>query len=85
MGEDILNVLMNEYNRSDLEEKNIQASKTLDFINERISFIGNELNDVENTLFNFRKKNNILKESTYLSILKILKLGSKPKLEPISY
>lgn len=60
MGEDILNVLMNEYNGSDLEEKNIQASKTLDFINERISFIGNELNDVENTLFSYRKKNNIL-------------------------
>ena len=60
MGEDILNVLMNEYNRADLEEKNIQASKTLDFINERIAFIGNELNDVENTLFNYRKKNNVL-------------------------
>ena len=60
MGEDILNVLMNEYNSADLEEKNIQASKTLDFINERIAFIGNELNNVENTLFNYRKKNNVL-------------------------
>jgi tyrosine-protein kinase Etk/Wzc len=60
MGEDILNVLMNEYNRADLEEKNIQASKTLDFINERIAYIGDELNEVENTLFNYRKKNNIL-------------------------
>ncbi|HWK03596.1 MAG TPA: polysaccharide biosynthesis tyrosine autokinase [Puia sp.] len=46
-GEDILNSLINVYNRASVNDKNALASNTLRFINERLALISTELDSVE--------------------------------------
>jgi tyrosine-protein kinase Etk/Wzc len=46
-GEDILNGLVNVYNKAAINDKNALASNTLKFINERLALVATELDSVE--------------------------------------
>ncbi len=58
-GEDILNELLTVYNRAAILDKNILAANTLKFVNERLSYVVNELDSVESRLQNFKASNKI--------------------------
>jgi len=57
--EDVLNRLIEEYQKSNIEDKNQVADGTIDFINQRLSGIGTELTGVEKTIENFKSSNNL--------------------------
>lgn len=57
--EDILNRLAVAYNRDAIQDKNSESQKTADFIDTRITIIGNELGEVENQKERFKVSNNI--------------------------
>lgn len=58
-GEDILNALIRQYIKSNLEDKNIIADSTTAFIQKRLSIIANELGDVENNVESFKEGNRL--------------------------
>lgn len=58
-GEDILNVLIDQYKTESLSDKNAIADSTAKFIKERLSDIAVELGDVENQVETFKKRNNL--------------------------
>jgi capsular exopolysaccharide synthesis family protein len=53
-GEDILNALLEEYNKRDVDLKNKISQNTIDFINERLNYVTRELHDVENQIKDFK-------------------------------
>ncbi len=57
--EDILNGLIKEYNFQAIEEQNLVAKNTSDFIAERLQIIKNELDIVEVNKVSFKKGNNL--------------------------
>lgn len=58
-GVDVLNVLVEFYNRQIIEDKNRSAMQTEAFILDRLVMISDELKDVENRLQDYRQANNI--------------------------
>lgn len=56
---DILNSLIVEYNQDAIDDKNNDSKKSMDFIEERINIISQDLGDVESNLKNFKTENNI--------------------------
>ncbi|WP_316809627.1 polysaccharide biosynthesis tyrosine autokinase [Pedobacter agri] len=58
-GEDILNSLIRQYIKSNLEDKNIIADSTTAFIQKRLSIIAGELGDVENNVESFKEGNRL--------------------------
>ena len=56
-GKDILNELVKSYNADAIEDKDITTKKTLEFIDERIKLISEELGQVENKKQDFKQKN----------------------------
>ncbi|MEO6731756.1 MAG: polysaccharide biosynthesis tyrosine autokinase [Ferruginibacter sp.] len=58
-GEDILNELLKVYNHAAILDKNILAANTLKFVNDRLSYVVNELDSVEGRLQNFKARNKI--------------------------
>jgi len=58
-GEDILNELLVVYNRAAIMDKNVLAANTLNFVEERLKFVVNELDSVEGKLQNFKVSNKI--------------------------
>ena len=59
-GKDILNALVKEYDRSDLEEKSIASRNTIRFIDDRLDIISRELSGVEGSLENYQGRNQIV-------------------------
>jgi len=57
--ENILNKLIEIYNMDAVIDKNMIASNTADFIEDRLKIIGSELYDVELNVENYKKKNNL--------------------------
>lgn len=57
LGRDIVNQLMKEYNFSSVEDKRTTTVYTLEFIDERLDTIQQELGEVEQNLQNFQEKN----------------------------
>lgn len=57
--EDILNRLAVNYNKDAVLDKNSEAQKTAEFIDDRVRLIGDELGRVESQKENFKVKNNI--------------------------
>jgi len=57
--EDILNQLVYEYNREAIEDKNLIAKNTADFIDERLQIINKELDSVESGKENFKEQNRL--------------------------
>lgn len=58
--EDILNTVVETYKEDVVENKNRVALNTARFIDERIRLIGAELNEVENNLADFKKRNKVV-------------------------
>ncbi len=58
-GVDIINVLLDFYNRNIIEEKNRSAVQTEAFILDRLSMISGELKDVEERLQKYRQQHNV--------------------------
>ena len=59
-GKDFLNTLIDLYNLQGLENKNIEATKTGEFIDERLSIISKELYDIETEIEKYKVDNKIL-------------------------
>lgn len=59
-GKDIVNALIDFYNRQIIEEKNRSAIQTEAFILDRLVMISDELKDVENRLQDYRQKHQIV-------------------------
>lgn len=59
-GKDILNALVKEYDRADLEDKSIASRNTIRFIDDRLDIISAELSGVEGTLENFQGTNQLI-------------------------
>lgn len=59
-GKDFLNTLIELYNKRGLEEKNIEATKTGQFIDERLTIISKELFDIEKEIEQYKVDNKIL-------------------------
>ena len=63
-GEDILNELIKVYNNAAIEDKNILAANTLQFVEERLKYVVGELDSVEGALQRFKTTNRITDIST---------------------
>lgn len=59
-GKDILNKLVELYNLESKAERSEEAKSTADFIQERITLLGEELGTLENELENFKKQNKLI-------------------------
>lgn len=58
-GEDFLNTLVELYNQGAIEDKNLVAEKTSQFIGQRLEYITNELTDVEKDVEGFKSQNKL--------------------------
>ncbi|WP_069658207.1 GumC family protein [Arcticibacter eurypsychrophilus] len=58
-GEDILNKLLDIYVQSNLEDRNTLADSSVKFIQNRLSYLGGELGDLEGNIQNFKQRNQI--------------------------
>ncbi|NEM97260.1 GumC family protein [Pontibacter burrus] len=58
-GKDIINKLVEVYNIEALEDKNEVASNTIQFIDERLTFLTTELSNVEKDVENYKKRNQL--------------------------
>jgi capsular exopolysaccharide synthesis family protein len=59
-GEAILNNLIAEYNKAAIEDKNLLAKNTLQFVNDRLHYVVSELDSVEEALQRFKSRNKIV-------------------------
>lgn len=59
LGVDILNQLVVEYQKLNIEDKRLTTSNTINFINERLNLITRELGDVEKDLQEYKRRNKI--------------------------
>ncbi|MBU2996755.1 polysaccharide biosynthesis tyrosine autokinase [Cellulophaga baltica] len=67
-GRNILNKLIEVYNRNGIEEKKTIADKTSNFINDRITKIGEELSGVDETAENFKSERGLTDISSEANI-----------------
>ncbi|MCJ8164425.1 polysaccharide biosynthesis tyrosine autokinase [Pontibacter sp. E15-1] len=58
-GKDIINKLIEVYNKEDEEEKNLIASNAIEFIDERLKLLTAELTDVEKNVEKYKQKNEV--------------------------
>ncbi|PQA95863.1 capsular biosynthesis protein [Chryseobacterium shigense] len=65
---DIINSLIDIYNKDAINDKNSESASTRDFIDERIRIIANDLGEVENRKENFKSSNQITDLATEVKI-----------------
>jgi len=58
-GIDLLNAIVEEYNRVTIDDKNRVGKNTVQFIDERLKYLTTELSDVESNLEDYKKSNDI--------------------------
>src|SRR5690606_3230613 len=59
-GEDILNMLIAEYNEAAINDKNALAANTLEFVNDRLAYVVNELASVESRMQQYKTTQGIV-------------------------
>ncbi len=59
-GEDVLNNLIESYNKTSIEEKNKLAATTLAFLDDRLKSVEGELKDIENRIQQFRAEKGVV-------------------------
>ena len=64
---DFINALCDEFLEANLEEKNQEAIRTIDFINSQLSLIFDSLSLAENRLRQYRRENNMVDVNAYTS------------------
>ncbi len=76
---DFINALCAEFLEANLEEKNEEATRTINFINEQLAFIFDSLRISENRLCQYRRHNNIVDVNAYTSsvLSKLLSLDAQ--------
>ncbi len=62
--DDILNQLISAYNHAAIDDKNSLAANTLQFVEERLRFVVNDLDSVERNMENYKTRNKIVDIST---------------------
>ena len=72
---DFINALCEEFLEANLEEKNEEAIRTIDFINEQLACIFDSLQSSENQLRKYRSENNMVDVNSYASTI-LSKLSS---------
>lgn len=72
---DFLNTLCDEFILHDLDEKNMEASRTIDFINEQLSYLLDSLKSSELNIRQFKRQNKLVDMNSYTSEL-LSKLSS---------
>lgn len=60
LGKDVINTMMKEYSKMNVEEKREISKATIQFIDERLDSIKNELGGVEENILSYRKKNDVI-------------------------
>ncbi|RYE18606.1 MAG: capsular biosynthesis protein, partial [Sphingobacteriaceae bacterium] len=65
-GVDILNKLVEVYNKEAVEDKNSVATNTINFIDERLKYLGTEVSNVERKVEQFKQKNRIADVSSQI-------------------
>ncbi len=63
-GKNILNVLITEYNKATVQDKNILAANTLAFVEDRLHFVVQELDSIESNLQKYKTKNHVVDINT---------------------
>ncbi|AKD01938.1 tyrosine-protein kinase [Pontibacter korlensis] len=58
-GKDIINKLVEVYNKEAVEDKNLVAASTIEFIDERLKFLTTELTDVEKNVEQYKRENEL--------------------------
>ncbi|MBF9253259.1 polysaccharide biosynthesis tyrosine autokinase [Pontibacter sp. 172403-2] len=58
-GKDIVNKLVEVYNKEAIEDKNLMASNTIQFIDERLKFLTEELSEVEKDVEEYKQENEL--------------------------
>ncbi|MEJ8756935.1 polysaccharide biosynthesis tyrosine autokinase [Pontibacter sp. H259] len=58
-GKAVINKLIEVYNKEAVEDKNLIAGNTIEFIDERLSFLTSELSDVEKDVEQYKRKNEL--------------------------
>lgn len=66
-GRDIVNKLIEVYDKEAIEDKNVIAATTLNFIDERLEYITNELSDVEKDVEEYKRQNELTDVNTQAS------------------
>ncbi len=64
---DFINMLSNEFLADNLERKNLEANRTIDFIDNQLQSISDSLAVSTENIRNFRKENNIIDVNSYVS------------------
>lgn len=63
-GQDVLNAIAKEFNLSDIEERNAYTERSIDFINDRLNVVSQQLNGVEENLENYQGQNQLINVAT---------------------
>lgn len=58
-GADIVNALIEDYAQKNIDDKNIAAQKTINFINDRVEFVSKEFNNILDEDLDYKKQQNI--------------------------
>ncbi|WP_162052635.1 GumC family protein [Pontibacter pamirensis] len=66
-GKHIINKLVEAYNKEAIEDKNLQAASTIDFLDERLKYITTELTEVEKDVERYKRENELTDVSTQAS------------------
>lgn len=64
LAERVLNEIIGSYNLASIAEKNVLAKNTLKFIEERLSAVGSQLNDIERSIQQYKSKSGAVDIST---------------------
>lgn len=65
---DIIHKLIDVYNKEAVEDKNVIAANTIEFINERLKYLTTELSDVEKDVEQYKRRNNLTDVSSESSL-----------------
>jgi tyrosine-protein kinase Etk/Wzc len=66
-GIDILNKLVEVYNKEAVEDKNSVATNTINFVDERLRYLGTEVSNVERRVEQFKQKNRVADVSSQIN------------------
>ncbi|PVY38682.1 GumC family protein [Pontibacter virosus] len=66
-GKNIINKLVEVYNKEAIEYKNLQASSTIEFLDERLKYLTTELSDVEKDVEKYKRDNKLTDVNTQAS------------------
>ncbi|SFH06396.1 GumC family protein [Pontibacter chinhatensis] len=66
-GINIINKLIEVYNNEAIEDKNLQAANTIEFLDERLKYITTELSDVEKNVEDYKRQNELTDVSSLAS------------------